>query len=118
MNRKLIELYFEVQKELDISSEEEGKQIEAFGARLIEENEKKIPPNLLRNSILAKFQNEKIIPLLQNSHAEKGKKLEPEQECLQLILKILEEILGDDLVQAKKMVKEKQLEMIIEQYVK
>lgn len=118
MNRKLIELYFEVQKELDISSKEEGKQIEAFAARLIEENKKITPSDQLRNTMLAEFQNKKIIPLLENSYAKKSHKLELDQECLQLILKILEEILGDDLVQAKRMVREKQLEKIIEQYVK
>ncbi len=117
MNGKLIELYFEVQKELDISSGEEGKQIEAFAARLIKENEKITPSDQLRNTMLAEFQNKKIHPLLENSYAKKSNKLNLEPKCLQLILKILEEMLGDDLVQAKRMVKEMQLGKIVEKYV-
>jgi len=117
MNKKLIELYFDVAKELDISSEKEGKQIEAFAADVVEENKKITPPDPLRNSFLAGFQEKKIWPLFENSNAKKGKMLEQEQECLLLILKILEKILGDDLVQAKRVVKEKQLEKIVEQYV-
>ncbi len=105
MNGKLIELYFEVQKELDDILNEENKQIKAFAARLIEENETIIPANELRNRMLTEFHNKKIIPLLENSYAKKSNKSEMEQKHLQLILKILEEILGDDLAQAKRMVR-------------
>lgn len=117
MNKKLIELYFQIEKEFNNPSEKEGKQIEAFIVRLIEENEKITPSNQLRNSMLAKFKDERITPLLKNSYAKKSVNFGIEREYLQPILKILEKFLGDELVQVKRIIKEIQLKKIAEKYV-
>ncbi|MCK5590624.1 MAG: hypothetical protein KAI72_01590 [Candidatus Pacebacteria bacterium] len=116
MNTKLIELYFQIEKELDNSSEKESKQIESCMGRLIEEN-KKSPPNQLRNNILNEFSNTKLMLLLKDSLSKKSAQNETEQECLRLILKILEEILGDDLIQVKTKVREMRLKKIAKAYV-
>ena len=117
MNERLIDLYFQVKKEFDKFSKKEDEQIQVFIDRLSEEN-KKAPPDQsrTRNSMLEKIQN-KISKHPIESSGGRAIIVKIQQECRQSILKILEEILGDDLIQAKRMLREKQLKKIVEEFV-
>jgi len=109
----LFKLYFQLKKKLGVSGEEEEQQINSFINRLIGENRKQQSSSQMRELLLNSF----IKEIQTGNFFKKDVEIESNPEFFQWVLERLEEFLGDELVQVKKMIKEIQLKKIAEDVV-
>ena len=109
----LFKLYFQLKKKLGISGEEEKQQISSFINHLIEENKKQPSSSQMREFLLTSF----IKEIQTGNFFKEDEEIKINPEFFQWVLERLEEFLGDELVQVKKMIKEIQLKKIAEEVV-
>lgn len=108
----LFKLYFQLKKELGAFKEEEEQQTNFFINRLIE-SEKQRSSSQIRERLLTSF----IKEIQTGNFFKEDMEIKTNPEFFHDVLGILEEFLGDELVQVKKMIKEIQLKKIAEEVV-
>jgi len=109
----LFKLYFQLKEKLGISGGEEKQQINSFINYLIEENKKQQSSSQMRELLLNSF----IKEIQTDNFFKEDEEIKTNPEFFQWVLERLEEFLGDELVQVKKMIKQIQLKKIAEEVV-
>ena len=109
----LFKLYFQLKEKLGISGGEEKQQINSFINHLIEENRKQQSSSQMRELLLNSF----IKEIQTDNFFKEDEEIKTNPEFFQWVLERLEEFLGDELVQVKKMIKQIQLKKIAEEVV-
>jgi len=123
MNKRLIELYFQIEKEMADDSKEKaqineiaGKLVKKFGGKPAEKCGNDSPVDKMRKLKFAQFLNEKIYSLPKN-RSDKITRDEEKETFMKETLKIIEETLGEELKTAKDIREKLSIKNIVKKYI-